>query len=142
MIVAKDGSELDSFQERDVYEYIQNNDIFKYIKSIGKKRKGKYIFALDETYEYEKFCPDFVIEYIYKNNKKIKLAKPIILEYYGMYDKNTKHQVFKNYIQKTLIKEQYYKTNKDIYYIGIFPDDTKNNFEGLAKKLGSFYLEN
>lgn len=142
IIVAKDGTELDSFEERDVYEFIQGENIFKYIKPIGKSRSGKYTFKLDETYEYERFCPDFVIEYIYKDNKKIKLSKPIILEYYGMYDENNKYIVFKNYIKKTLVKEEYYKNNKDIYYIGIYPKDIKNNFEGLAKKLGSFYMEN
>lgn len=142
IIVAKDGTELDSFEERDVYEYIQNNDIFKYIKPIGKSRSGKYTFKLDESYEYERFCPDFVIEYIYKDNKKIKLSKPIILEYYGMYDENNKYIVFKKYIKKTLVKEGYYKGKNDIYYIGIYPKDIKNNYEGLAKKLGSFYMEN
>lgn len=142
MITAKDGTTLDSFAERDVYEFIQSNDIFKFINPIGKKRSGKYIFKLNEDYDYGKFCPDFVIEYVFINNKKIKLSKPIIVEYYGMYDKNSKFKAFKDYVEKTSEKEKFYKSNKDIYYIGIYPDDTKNNFEGLAKKLGSFYLEN
>lgn len=142
IIVAKDGTELDSFEERDVYEYIQSQEIFRYIKPIGKARSGKYTFKLDESYEYERFCPDFVIEYIHKDNKKVKLSKPIILEYYGMYDENNKYIVFKNYIKKTLIKEEFYKNNRDIYYIGIYPNDIKNNYKCLAKKLGSFYLEN
>jgi len=142
IIVAKDGNELDSFEERDVYEYIQSEYIFKFVKPIGKTRSGKYTFKLDETYEYEKFCPDFVIEYIYKDNKKIKLSKPIIIEYYGMYEELNKNKIFTKYREKTLVKEKYYKSNKDIYYIGIYPKDIKNNYEGLAKKLGSFYMEN
>lgn len=141
MIVSKDGTVFDSYQERDVYELIKSQSAFKYIKSIGKNRSGKYIFKPDNS-KYSSFCPDFVIEYIQIGCKKIKLQKPIIIEYYGMYEDNPKHAIFKKYKEKTIEKEKFYKNNKDIYYIPIYMVDIKNNYEGLAKKLDLFILEN
>lgn len=142
-IVAFDNEEFDSYQEKDVYEFIKKQDIFKYIKNIGKQHfKGKYNFKLDETYEYQRFCPDFVIEHIYLNNKKILLNKPVVLEFYGMYEENNKNHIFQNYVKKTKVKEQFYKSREDIYYISIFPSDIRNNYEELTKKLTLFFISN
>lgn len=141
IIISSDGKIFDSYEERDVYEFIKSQPIFKYIKSIGKNRSGKYVFKPNND-KYGSFCPDFVIEYIEIDSKKFKLKKPIILEYYGMYEENHKNIVFKKYKEKTLEKEEFYKNNKDIYYIPIYRSDIKNGYEGLAEKLDLFILEN
>jgi hypothetical protein len=143
IIQSKDGIEFDSHEEKNIYEYMKFQiNIFKYIKFIGRcKNNGKYVFQLDDEYEYTNFCPDFVIESIAYNNKKQKLKKPIIIEYYGYYHENNQHKIFQEYVKRTKVKEKFYKSNKDIYYLGIFPEDLKNNFEGLTKKLNLFYLQ-
>lgn len=82
------------------------------------------------------------MEYLDIKGKKTKLKKPIILEYYGMYDENHKHEIFKKYVRKTKTKNKYYESNENIYFIPIYPEDIKNNFESLVKKLSSFLLEN
>lgn len=140
-ITSTDGNVFDSYQERDVYEYIQNYTLFKYIKSVGKMRTGKYTFKIKNS-KYTRFCPDFVIEDIFYKNEKSKLQKPIVIEYYGLYQENREdNEIIKNYEIKTKAKEKFYKSREDIYYIGIFPDDVKNNFKGLAEKLALFLYE-
>lgn len=140
--VAYDGARCDSKQEMMVYEFIKRELNLKYIQAIGNKRSGKYTFELDETYSYERFCPDFIIEHLEMNGEKAKLKKPIILEYYGMYEENNKNEVFQKYKEKTKTKNKYYNSNKNIYFIPIYPQDIKNNFENLVKKLDSFLFEN
>jgi hypothetical protein len=141
-IISYDGIEFDSYQEKDIYELIKNEEVLKYIKPTGKHKKGKYTFDLGDDYEYERFCPDFVIEEINLKGNKRKLQKPIIVEFYGMYVENHNHKIYQNYYKKTLVKDEFYKNNKDIYYIGIFPDDIKNNYEGLKQKLEAFFMFN
>ena len=143
IIKSVDGFEFDSYQEKDIYEFIKFEKGFKYIDSIGRNRgKGKFIFQLDDSYEYKQFCPDYVIEFIDDKNIKKKLLKPIIIEYYGYYLKDNPYKLFQEYIKRADVKEEYYKSNKDIYYIGIFPDDIKNHYESLVKKLSSFFMSN
>lgn len=141
--INKEGEVFSSQNEMMVYEFIKSFDKLKYIKNIGTNhnKKGKYVFELDDSYEYNRFYPDFVIEYININNKKIKLLIPVIIEFYGMARFDRKDSVIiNNYNKKTLEKERFYKSKNDIYYIGVFPEDIKNNYEGLVKKLNSFII--
>ena len=103
--VAYDNTVCGSKQEVLIYELIKRDMGFSYIESIGNKRKGKYIYELGNDYEYERFCPDFVIEYLDIDNKKVKLNKPIIIEYYGMFSLDNLYYVFVNYKNKTLVKK-------------------------------------
>jgi hypothetical protein len=137
---SKDGNIFTSKEERDVYEYIQSNKVFKDVIAVGIKTKNnsKYKFKSKN----KKMFPDFVIEEVYIKDSLITLSKPIILEYYGLYKLNAKNKRNSDYVEKTKFKEEFYKNNKDIYYIGIFPDDIKNNFKGLAEKLSLFCMEN
>ena len=105
---------------------------------MGGKRVGKYIFV-DKNSIYSKYCPDYVVEYIEIDSKKVKLNKPIIIEYYGMYDeKCVNSKILTNYKKKTIAKEEFYRNNSDIYYIGIYPNDIKNKSEELDKLLTEF----
>jgi transposase-like protein len=142
LCIAYDGTILDSKQEMMIYEYIKKDLSLEYIKHIGSRRTGKYVFRLDDSYEYNKFCPDFVIEYININGKKHKLLKPILFEYYGLYQINNDFPMVKNYVEKTKIKNLFYKSKEDIYFIDLYPEDLRNNFEGLVKKLSSFFMSN
>ena len=46
------------------------------------------------------------------------------------------------YIEKTKRKNEFYKSQEDIYFIDIYPDDLKNNFRGVKNKLTSFFMYN
>lgn len=136
IILATDGTELDSYQEKSIYEFIQGVSEFRMIKSIGRNKIGKYIFDVSEISEdYKKLCPDFVVEKLFIGGKVKVMNKPIIIEYYGMYEDDHKHKIFKNYKSKTLFKENYYNNNSDINYIGVYPKDLKDGFKTLGYKL-------
>lgn len=140
IIESYDGYEFDSNQEKCVYEYIKDN-FFKFITPIGRKRVGNYVFKNEESI-YSKYCPDYVVEYLNINDIKTKIDKPIIIEYYGLYDEsNTTSEIMCNYRRKTKEKEKFYKNNKDIYYIGIYPKHIKPNFKGL-NELCNYFIEN
>ena len=132
--IAFDGTELDSNGEKTIYEYIKRN-VSSEIISIGRKRNGKYIFKPNKN-KYTMFCPDFVIESIKIKDEKIKIKKPIIIEYFGMYTDKYNTSVIKRYRDKTKEKEKYYNSNNDIIFIGIYPEDLNNNLYGLKIKLG------
>lgn len=139
-----DGNTFDSQEEREVFEFIKNIPEFKYIRCISRnhKKEGKYVYKPKSDNKYSTFYPDFVIEYVEVDSKKQKLNKPIILEYYGMYNPNKASDVVKNYTKKVKIKNDYYNSRDDIYFIPIYPNDIKNNFKNLVEKLSSFYLQN
>ena len=144
--INEDGEVFNSQAEMKTYEFIKSFNVLKYIKNIGTnhKKKGKYVFKLDETFKYGTFYPDFVVECVYVNEKKMSLLKPIIIEFYGManFQRKDNNPIILNYNKKVLEKERFYKSKEDINYIGIFPEDIKNNFEGLRKKLSSFFKLN
>ena len=77
----------------------------------------------------------FALEYIDVDIKKIKLTKPIIVEFYGMYFENHKCYIYQNYVRKTKIKNQFYESRDDIIFIGLYPDDLKNGCEGVRNKI-------
>lgn len=139
--LAFDGSKCNSMEERILYEFIKK-EINKYIKAIGISRNKKYRFDISEDDRYNKIYPDFVIEYIDKNNIKTQFKKPIIIEYYGLYNENHNNKISKIYYEKTIFKENFYKSRDDIYYIGIFPKDFKKKFQGVREKLTSFFMSN
>jgi hypothetical protein len=135
--VAYDGSKCGSKQEMLVYEFLKKDLNFKYLKNIGNQKTGKYTFKLDKTYDYERFCPDFVLEYIEKDNIKIKLNKPLFIEFYGMYMENNKNYIFQNYVEKTRVKNSFYQNNSDIYFIDLYPQDLNNGLEGVREKINN-----
>lgn len=117
----------DSYEEKLVFDYIYSDLNLKNIKSIGGRRlNGFYNNTHKETY-----YPDFVI--------KDLLDKPIYIEYYGLYNIYSKHIIFTNYVKKTKRKNEFYESNDDIYFIDLYPEDLKNDFEGVRKKLTSFF---
>ena len=141
IIESYDGYEFDSNQEKCVYEYIKDN-FFEFITPVGRKRVGNYIFKNEKSI-YSKYCPDYVVEYINVDGEKTKIQKPIIIEYYGLYDESNKtSEIMRNYRIKTKEKEDFYKGNKDIYYIGIYPQHIKPNFKGLNEICNSFIENN
>ena len=140
--VAYDGVKCGSKQEMLVYEFAKIDMDLTYFESIGQKRSGEYVFELGEEYEYERFCPDFVLDYISLDSKKIKLNKPIIVEYYGMYIENHKCYIYQNYVKKTKIKNQFYKSRDDIIFVDLYPNDLKNNCEGVNYKISEAMLKN
>lgn len=134
-----DGTILKSMEEVTIYNYVHNSMNIKTLKSSSKK----YIFKCNNGID-NKYIPDFIITQI--NN--IKLDKPCIIEYYGLFfDKykivNTKtDEILNNYRSKTFRKNNFYKNNPDIYFIDLYPEDIKNNFEGVRQKLTSFFMSN
>ena len=135
--VAYDNVKCGSHQEMMVYEFIKRDLEFNYLINIGHERSGNYIYQLDNNYKYKKFCPDFVLEYIDIDNKKIKINKPVIFEYFGMYDTNIKYEIFVNYVEKTHCKIDFYESLDDIIFVDIYPEDIKNNYEGIKRKMSN-----
>ena len=131
--IAKDGTKLNSMEELLVYEFIIYNLNIK-IKSIGLSKKNKFY---NDKYD-EFYLPDFTIS---KYNKFI-FDKPVIIEYFGLYIPNDNCNMVQNYISKTHRKNEYYKSNPDIYFIDLYPTDLKNSFQGVRNKLTSFFMDN
>ena len=131
LFIGIDGkSILDSAEEKFVFDYIYQDFFINSIKSIGTKRNKKYMF-IDED---RKYYPDFVIEYY---NGKL-LNKPIIIEYYGLYNDKSVFGYYKEYKDKTIKKDLYFKNNPDINYIGIFPKSLKCNLSDIKDELFLF----
>jgi len=138
--LACDGkTKCDSMMEMNVFDYIYLDMNLIDIDNIRHKPSlNKKYSYINDTYD-ELYIPDFLIKKI----QNINLIKPLIIEFYGMYNTNINaEKMYVNYYHKTHRKEEYYKNNPDIYYIGLFPLDLKNNFQGVREKLTSFLLEN
>jgi hypothetical protein len=133
-LIAFDNTFCDSLEELKVYEFLKKQMNLTYIINNSQTRSGKFIYY-PKSKKYNKFCPDFAIEYINYNNKKIKLLKPIIIEYYGMYDNKSNNEIWKNYRIKTKYKNKFYKSINNIIFIDLYSMDLKNNYEGIKNKI-------
>lgn len=141
MIVAKDDIILSSHEENNIYEFIKYDMCLKYIKFIGNERNGKYRYSLKDMSDYKYTCPDFVIEYVDIDNKKVKLDKPIIIEYYGYYKPDNLHHIFVEYIKKMNVKNKFYNFRDDIMFVDLYPNDLKNNCEGVKNKINEILFK-
>ena len=132
LCMAFDGTKCNSKQEIMVYETAKRDMEIQEFCAIGSTHSGKYTFKYNGV---NKICPDFVIDY-YNNTD---LAKPIIIEYYGLYIKDYQgdNTMFKKYQEKIVLKNNYYKNNKDIIFIDLYPYDLKNNCEGVKNKINN-----
>jgi hypothetical protein len=110
---------FDSIEEKEVYKYFLEN-----LNVVIYKNKEKWF---NELYD-EGYIHDFVITHI--NNKP--LYKPMIVEYFGLYNNNYE---FNGYNQKTQRKTEFYQSLNNIQFLGIYPQDIKDNFRGLQEKL-------
>jgi len=132
LCMAFDGTKCNSKQEIMVYETAKRDMEIQEFCAIGSTHSGKYTFKYNGV---NKMCPDFVID-CYNNTD---LAKPIIIEYYGLYIKDYQgdNTMFKKYQEKIVLKNNYYKNNKDIIFIDLYPYDLKNNCEGVKNKINN-----
>jgi hypothetical protein len=140
--IAFDGVKCGSKQEMFLYEYFKKDLNLKFIKHIGNERTGKYTFELNEEYEYVRFCPDFVLEYIEIKDNKVKLTKPIYIEYYGMYNESHKSPIFQNYVIKTQIKNHFFKSNKDITFVDYYPNEINDTNIIKSKIIDAINMSN
>ena len=120
-----DNSRFDSKEEVMVYKYIKCDLKLNINKNTVHKFNNK---KYNESY-----VPDFYIEY---------KCKKIIIEYFGMYRDRSSNDVYTNYKNKTHRKNEYYKSNSNICFIDLYPNDLKNNFAGVRKKLTSSFMQN
>jgi hypothetical protein len=124
-------TKLRSIEERDVFDFIRDNFKVDIILSNGKKFKNK------------KYNESYIPDYIIHNVNNIILNKKLIIEYYGLYKPDNNQSTFiQTYIEKTQRKNEYYKSNPEIYFIDLYPTDLKNNFKGVKDKLYSFFTVN
>ena len=130
LCLAYDGVKCNSKQELMLYEFVKKDMDIQGICAIGSNRSGKFVYKYNGK---NKMCPDFSIEYF--NSKQ--LVKPIIIEYYGLYVKNYQGELpmFKNYQDKIILKNNFYKSREDIIFIDLYPQDLKNNCEGVRGKI-------
>ncbi|AKO91918.1 hypothetical protein BEH_07265 [Priestia filamentosa] len=125
-------TKCDSFQEKEVFDFLYSDLNLKSIQGIGSKRKK--IFYNNEHKEW--YCPDFFLD-----NKDFPLLdKPLYIEFYGLYHEEYDDDLVKTYVRKTKRKSHYYQSNPDIHYIGIYPEDLKDKYEGVRNKLTSFFM--
>ncbi len=129
--VSNDGkTELDSLEEKYIYDFILENFPNITLIATGRKRKNNTYF--NDKYN-ESYSPDFKI---IDENKKVRC----IIEYFGFYNLKNEHHVFKDYIEKADRKTDYFNNLEDIYFIDLYPIDLNNNFEGVRNKLMPFLL--
>lgn len=124
---AKDGVILDSFQEKKVYEFLKYS-IGLDIISTNRKKK----FKLTNRKHGEGYIPDFLV--LFTNDNEF-LNKPIIIEFFGMFESNYHNDTYKEYYEKTARKNKFFRSIDGILYIPIFPKDVANNFYLLKKKI-------
>ncbi|WP_342567787.1 hypothetical protein MKY09_05325 [Psychrobacillus sp. FSL K6-4046] len=127
--ISFDGVVFDSNEECLIYEYLKRECGIS-ITYVGNQRFYKF---WNEEHN-ESYIPDFVISKI--NN--IKLDKPLIMEYYGLYNPNLTDSFFQDYCEKTCRKNAFYKQNGDIYFLDIYPYDLVSTFKGVSEKLNAF----
>ncbi len=137
LCVAFDGARCNSLDEKIIYEFLKVDYGLKYIEAIGFQKNGKHTFILPNEHEDNRYCPDFVIEYIDINNRKMKLKKPLYIEYYGLYSEIYNTKVMINYREKTYRKNDYFKSLDSILFIDLYQNDLNNNFDGLKNKLNN-----
>ena len=125
---------FNSYEERDVFEFIYNDLDISSIESIGLNKINKFY---NKKYN-ESYFPDFKVKTVGDN----MLPKIVYIEYYGLYDLKNNSKRVRTYIDKTHRKNEYYKSNNNICFIDLYPDDLKNNFAGVRKKLTSLFMQN
>lgn len=116
-----DEIKFDSMEELSVYKYIKHN-FFQNIE----KYKGTMFYNKKNN---ESYIPDFIIK-----------DKNIIIEYFGLYV-NREHEFIKDYRNKTHRKIKYFNNIEGYEFIDLYPDDLKNDFEGVRNKLTPFIMQ-
>ncbi len=114
---------LNSLEEKKVFDYIYQTLGIKSIKAIGLRKSTNFTNHITK----ERYCPDFIIEGL--------LDKPIIIEYFGLYQPNNKNTLFVDYLNKTHRKNEFFNSLQSIYYIDLYPKDLKNECIGIKEKL-------
>jgi len=113
--------EFDSMEEQTVHEILKDNFGSNLIYNNGDNRTRI------------KSCghqPDWYV---------ITDGKPILIEYFGMYNQNNiKSLRVKEYVKRTDKKMEDYKTLSHYDTLYIFPEDLKDNYKGLYKKLNKY----
>jgi len=128
-LLSKDGTTIcNSTEEVLVFDFIKYTMNLN-IKCISTQKTKSFY---NEKYN-EYYYPDFSLEY---------LNRIIIIEYFGMYEKNPKTKLYIEYKNKTFRKIEYYKSRKDIYFIDLYPQDIRWDYKGVKNKLASFFMFN
>jgi len=126
--IGYDNSVLGSKDEVSLYNFLSRDNCFPIIP-IPLKTK-KYRFSNSEYQE--NYIPDFIIK-----NKQ----RDIIIEYFGLYVENfSKGWILETYHNKTHRKIAFFNGLPEYDFIALYPEDLKNNFEGVSKKLAPFLL--
>jgi len=126
--ISRDNKRLNSLEELKVYEVMKYDLGINVTSTYGKNK----LYTYHNELENENYVPDFII-------KKLK-DKVLIVEYFGLYKENNTHKIFVNYANKTKRKVAYFENNKDVYFIGLYPDDLKDDFAGVKNKITSFLI--
>lgn len=129
--VTCDGHVCHSSEEVDIYHFVKYNLKVESFTPIGTDVYGKYRFILPDNIKDTSYTPDFLF--------KIG-EEDVFVEYFGWYvEKYENNKMLTNYRNKTKRKIEYYNTleHKFIY---LFPEDLKDNFKGIEKKINKQLL--
>lgn len=126
-LVTIDGIRVDSREELIIHNYMIDNITNKKIEHTGNKRLAKYKFH--NKSENEKYVPDWI------------LNKNIIIEYFGWYNADNTNEIFINYTDKANRKIKYFSSLSNYKFIALFPEDLKNNLQGVREKLNNIFLQ-
>lgn len=118
VIQLEDGTRLDSKQEAILHKYLkeQFNKIERSVRFINEND--------NETY---------IVDWVVDGN--------IIIEYFGLYDKNSKTEYIQEYSKKVERKKKFFKGLKGYNFLDIYPEDIANDLYGFKNKINK-YLKN
>ncbi|MCA0971856.1 hypothetical protein LCM20_14715 [Halobacillus litoralis] len=135
-IISFDGFKLDSQLEADFYSFAKQT-LNLDINIIGRNNQQ---YKFENTKDDENYIPDFYVEGIFEHSDK-----SLLIELFGMYKplqdiRNS--QVLRDYHHKTSRKNKFFHSLSEFEYIGVFPQDLENNYEGFKNKLNNLEADN
>ena len=118
--------EFNIWYRRDEFDSIEEEQVHGVLKD---KFKNKLLYNSGDSSNrltIDRSQPDWIVFDI----------KPIIIEYFGLYNlKNMKSKRVSDYVRRSDIKIEKYTSLEHYDSIFIFPEDLKNNFDGVRKKI-------
>lgn len=120
---ASDGTKLESFEEKLIYEAIKYKLM---VPNFHNNPLKNSIYRFKDDSNNKEYVPDYYI----KSEDGV-----ILIEYFGCWDSKTNKELYEGYREKMLNKINFYNSLDDFEFIYFLDEDIKFNFEGIKNKL-------